>query len=71
LDAARAYKINKNSQTKTGSMQTIKGKLVDVIQRDIYNAIVFIEDGKVQNIQRTEEEFDRYLLPGFIDGRGV
>lgn len=67
MDAARAYKINKNSQTKTGSMQTIKGKLVDVIQRDIYNAIVFIEDGKVQNIQRTEEEFDRYLLPGFID----
>ncbi|WP_298685198.1 amidohydrolase family protein, partial [uncultured Methanomethylovorans sp.] len=48
-------------------MQRIKGKLVDVIQRDIYNAIVIIEDGKIQNVQRTEEEFDRYLLPGFID----
>ncbi len=67
LDVDRAYKINKNSQTKTYSMQIIKGKLVDIIQRDIYNAIVILEKGKIQNIQRTDEEFDKYLLPGFID----
>lgn len=48
-------------------MKTIKGKLVDIIQRDIYNAIISIEDGKIKNIQKTEEEFDEYLLPGFID----
>jgi adenine deaminase len=48
-------------------MKTIKGKLVDIIQRDIYNAIISIEDGKIQNIQKTGEEFDGYLLPGFID----
>ncbi len=67
MEVLQAYKINKNFQTKTGSMQTIKGQLVDIIQRDIYNAIVIIEDGKIQNIQRTEEKFDKYLLPGFID----
>ncbi|MGB3908793.1 MAG: adenine deaminase [Methanomethylovorans sp.] len=48
-------------------MQAIKGKLVDIIQRDIYNAIVIVEDGRIQDIQRTEEEFDKYLLPGFVD----
>lgn len=48
-------------------MKKIKGKLVDIIQRDIYNAIISIEDGKIQNIQKTKEEFTEYLLPGFID----
>jgi adenine deaminase len=60
-------KINKNSQRNIYSMQTIKGKMVDIIQRDIYNAILSIKDGKIKNIQKTEEEFDHYLLPGFID----
>ncbi|WP_321417957.1 amidohydrolase family protein [uncultured Methanomethylovorans sp.] len=48
-------------------MKTIKGKLVDIVQRDIYNAILTIEDGKIQNIQKAKEEFSEYLLPGFID----
>jgi adenine deaminase len=48
-------------------MKIIKGKLVDIVQRDIYNAILTIEDGKIQNIQKAKEEFSEYLLPGFID----
>jgi adenine deaminase len=45
----------------------IKGNLVDVHKREIYPAEITIEDGKILRIEKSEESFDNYVMPGFID----
>lgn len=48
---------------------TVKGKLVDLHQRSIYNAEIHIQDGIIIKISPIEDDNfdDGYLLPGFID----
>lgn len=49
---------------------SIKGNLVDVLQKKIYSAEIFIENGKIISIkknQNQEPETQNYILPGFID----
>jgi adenine deaminase len=45
----------------------IKGNLVDVHKREIYPAEITIEDGKISRIEKSDESFDNYIMPGFID----
>jgi adenine deaminase len=45
----------------------IVGNLIDVHLRDIYPAIIRIEDGIIADIERTNDVYDHYILPGFID----
>ncbi|MBK9227275.1 MAG: adenine deaminase [Ignavibacteria bacterium] len=45
----------------------IKGNLVDVHKREIYPAEITIENGKISRIDKTDESFDNYIMPGFID----
>jgi len=45
----------------------IKGKLVDILTREIYPAVIEISDGKIQKITRTDHLEDCYILPGLID----
>jgi len=46
---------------------TISGKLIDVIARRIFNATITVGNGKIIDVQETEEEFEKSILPGLID----
>ncbi len=48
-------------------MKTIKGKLIDIVQRRIYNAAVQVENGKIAKIEKIKENQEHYIIPGFID----
>lgn len=45
----------------------ISSNLVDVVNNEIYPAKIKIQDGKIVNIQKVDEKFDTFLIPGFID----
>jgi adenine deaminase len=46
---------------------TISGQLIDLFERNIYPAIITIEQGRITGIQKTDTAPAQYLLPGFID----
>jgi len=48
-------------------MTTISGHIVDVINREIYNGILNIEDGKIIKILLSENVENQYIIPGFVD----
>lgn len=48
-------------------LQEITGNLVDVIQREIFPARIQLKNGKIVNIERVQESFETFLIPGFID----
>ncbi len=48
-------------------INSIKGKIVDVLNREIFNGIIYISNGKISQIEKVNEEFDNYILPGLID----
>lgn len=59
---------NKPGCTMANTAQTIIANLVDVVQNDIYPAEVQISEGRIQQVQRLEEERpSTYLMPGLID----
>lgn len=45
----------------------ISGNLVNILQQEIYPATVYVEAGKIQRIERNNETYAHYLLPGFTD----
>ena len=42
-------------------------KLVDVVDRRIFNANIKVVDGFIVEISETENEYNQYILPGLID----
>src|SRR6185312_1497401 len=46
---------------------SISGKLIDLFQRRIYPAEVFVTHGVITSIKEIENAADLYLLPGFVD----
>jgi len=46
---------------------TVSGKLVDVFNKEIYNANIEVENGKIKKIMKANTGFDNYILPGFVD----
>jgi len=45
----------------------VSGKVVDLFQRKNFNADVFVRDGKIEKIKESENEYEKYILPGFVD----
>jgi len=45
----------------------VKANLLDVVNRTMYPAEVFIVDGRISDIHRVDEKLDEYILPGFVD----
>jgi adenine deaminase len=45
----------------------VKGMLVDVHERNIYPALIHIENGLISSVERTTEKADIFILPGLID----
>ncbi len=48
-------------------LKEIEGKLIDIQNRTIYSACVYIQNGKIIKIQRIEKEKNNYIMPGIID----
>jgi len=48
-------------------MKVIKGKYIDVLNKQIYNAELHILNNKIERIIKSDIEYDNYILPGFID----
>ncbi|MDO6438737.1 adenine deaminase [Cyclobacterium sp. 1_MG-2023] len=46
---------------------SVKGKLVDIDNREVYPVKVQVSDGKISKIVRIDSSPDQYILPGFID----
>ncbi len=46
---------------------TISGQIVDIHQREIYGAIVTVEDGYIKKITKSEDVDTQFIMPGFID----
>ncbi|MFN8210855.1 MAG: adenine deaminase [Bacteroidales bacterium] len=45
----------------------IKGRFVDIFRREIYPAIVDVENGIIKAVERSHENADVFILPGLID----
>lgn len=45
----------------------IKGKIVDIPNREIYSGVVHVSNGKIAQIERVEHAVEQYILPGFVD----
>ncbi|MDY6800403.1 MAG: adenine deaminase [Bacteroidota bacterium] len=50
-----------------GESFIISGKVVDLFQRKVFNADVFVRDGKIEKIKESAKEYKKYILPGFVD----
>lgn len=48
-------------------MKNIKGKIVDVVNREIFNGEIAIENGKISAVRHIDEEVSGYIMPGFVD----
>ncbi len=46
---------------------SIKANLVDVVQKRVFPAEIFVSGGRVERIQKNEEDLDFFVMPGFID----
>ncbi len=45
----------------------ISGNIVDILNRKIYPGTVTVKDSKIIKIEKNENEYDTYIMPGFID----
>ncbi len=46
----------------------ISGNLVDVVNEEVFPAIINVENGKIKSIKREEGRvYQNYIMPGFID----
>ena len=45
----------------------VEGNIVDIENRRIYAAQISIKDGKIEKIEPSNETYDTFILPGFID----
>lgn len=45
----------------------ISGNIVDVINRKIYPGTVTVKDSKILKVEENNNDYDTYIMPGFID----
>jgi len=45
----------------------VSGNIVDVVAGEIYPGTLLISDGKIEDIQRGDEKYDAYIIPGLVD----
>jgi len=48
-------------------MKKICGKIVQPHKKKIFNGCIYIENKTIIKIESVDEEFDNYIIPGFID----
>lgn len=48
-------------------MKEVKGKIVDIFNKKIFNGIIRFNDGKITEIKESDEIYPDYIIPGFVD----
>lgn len=48
-------------------MQTIKGNIVDIHHEEVYPGIIYYSSSGIDRIERVQNSFNQYILPGLID----
>lgn len=48
-------------------MKKYSGNIVDVLNENIFPGTIYVDQGKIINITHDNEEYDSFILPGFID----
>ncbi len=48
-------------------MNKYSANIVDVLNEEIYPGTITVENGRIVDIKRENEEYDTFILPGFID----
>ena len=51
----------------SNKIKTISGNIVDVLNDRIFPATIRVENGAIVSIEENEENYDEYIIPGFID----
>lgn len=60
--------VSKNEpQQEPAEIKSISGNIVDLINDRIYAGTIEIKNGKIQKITESNETYNNYLIPGFID----
>ena len=49
------------------NMNVISGNIVDPIHREIYPGKIIISNGKISEIQRDDNIYSNFIIPGFVD----
>ena len=45
----------------------ISGNIVDVLSLRIYPGTLYIKDGKIEDVEEDQKNYDRFIVPGFVD----
>lgn len=45
----------------------IEGNVVDLFSKSIYPATIWVENGKIQRIEKNNQLYNHFILPGFVD----
>ena len=48
-------------------MKSISANIVDVLNQTVYPGTIHLENGKIVDIVKENEEYDTFIVPGFID----
>src|SRR5690625_48192 len=48
-------------------MEEVRGTILDVINRRIYNGAIEIRDGRIHTIHETDDVPRQFIIPGFVD----
>jgi len=54
-------------QNNVTDILTISGNIVDVVSRTISKGVISIENGRIKNIQPSDNVDDQYIIPGLVD----
>lgn len=46
---------------------TVQGNIVDILNRKIFPGTVIVEQGRISKIESSNNSYNNYILPGFID----
>lgn len=57
----------RSNSTKIKKIKSICGNIVDVVNNKIFAGNIEIKNGKISKITESNEKFDNFILPGFID----
>ncbi|MBP5369837.1 MAG: adenine deaminase [Bacteroidales bacterium] len=48
-------------------METLEGKIVDVVSKTIFDGRISIENGKITKVEHCKVKSQKYIMPGFVD----
>ena len=49
------------------TQKIIRANLVNIAEKQIYPAKIHLDGNKIAKIERTNEKYEQFILPGFID----